>query len=40
MRAFLYDLSTAIVGAIVGMIAAAICLTAIFIAGGLGKDKK
>ena len=40
MKAFLYDLSTAIVGAVVGMIAAAVCLTALVISAGLGKDKK
>lgn len=31
MRAFLYDASTAVVGAIVGMVAAAVCLTAMIL---------
>jgi len=40
MKAFLYDLSTAIVGAIVGMIAAAICLTAMMLVRAFWKDMR
>jgi hypothetical protein len=40
MRAFFYDVSVAFVGAIVGLIAAAVCLTALLLVAGFHKDSK
>ena len=40
MKAFFYDVSVTFIGAVVGIIAAAVCLTALVIAAGIGKDKK